>query len=106
MATQTKKQEENEYADAAFDAEFEDDNDDDFNQSGAGWENSNEEDDPFDVEDPNGGWGSDPALEENDASEIENKYYEAYYEKDDMDMKLSSFLRVIELINAGGNDTD
>ena len=106
MATQTTKQE-NEWADDDFDAEFEDDNDDEFNQGGAGWENSDPEDDPFDVEDPNdnGDWG-DLETEQDPATEIENKYYEAYYEKDDMDLKLSSFLKVIELIKAGGDDND
>ena len=92
--------------DADFDAEFGDDPD--FNESGGGWDVSDGEDDPFAMDDPNdaGGWGSDPELETNAASEIENKYIEAYYEKDDMDMKLASFLKVIELINAGGDDTD
>eukprot|EP00486_Rosalina_sp_Unknown_P002428 CAMPEP_0201564208 /NCGR_PEP_ID=MMETSP0190_2-20130828/2257_1 /ASSEMBLY_ACC=CAM_ASM_000263 /TAXON_ID=37353 /ORGANISM="Rosalina sp." /LENGTH=85 /DNA_ID=CAMNT_0047980061 /DNA_START=65 /DNA_END=319 /DNA_ORIENTATION=+ len=85
MATQTKKQE-NEWADEDFDAEFEDDNDDEFNQGGAAWENSDPDEDPFDVEDPNeaGDW-DDFETEQDAASEIENKYYEAYYEKDDMD---------------------
>ena len=102
-------QEDNTWEDNEFDNEFEDD-DDEFNKSGGGWENSDPDDDPFDIEDPNdpnNGWGTDPGLDPaGDADEVENKYYEAYYEKDDMQLKLSSFLKVIELINDGGDDSD
>ena len=76
------------------------DNDDEFNESGAGWESAN--DDPFE-QDPEDRWSD---IEEEDNDEIENEFWTGYYEKDDKQAALDKFLRVIELVNNGGVDTD
>eukprot|EP01083_Nonionella_stella_P278180 945906_1 len=99
---------ENTYQDTEFDQEFESDNDDEFNEDGNGWEESDENVDEFE-RDPNEiKWPSDDdiQIDENDASEIENEFWTGYYEKTDTQIALKSFLNVIELIDNGGIDND
>eukprot|EP01083_Nonionella_stella_P088389 246337_1 len=95
------------------DNEFEDDNDDEFNEAGSGWYDSDENvaeiedhDDNHNNDNDANDWGDIDIADEVDVSEVDNQFWKGYYERADTNAALQSFLRVIELIDNGAEDTD